>query len=129
MDSAAIWFVSLLLVSGNVTASNPGEVSSGLVRAQLQAAVSACDVSLGKLTQVNWKNETTTSYKADNDLMHLCLFMFELAASNCVEIKACTKYEEWSVKNSDINPNMPRETFWRKYEERRNRLKLFTVTK
>jgi hypothetical protein len=122
-------FAGSLLFTASLAASNATEPGSSLQRLQLQSTATACEISLGKLTQANWRGERTITYKANNEQMHLCLFASELAVTNCDEMKSCPTYQDWSARSTDFNPKMPKEVFWQKYEERINVLKSFASNK
>jgi hypothetical protein len=122
-------FAGSLLFTASVVASNAAWAGNALQRVQLQSIATTCEITLGREIQLNWRNEQTITYKADNEKMHLCMFIFDLVAINCAAMNTCPTYHDWSVRNTGFSPKMPREAFWRKYDDRRNSLKLFDTTK
>lgn len=80
-----------------------------------------CAVVLQKQYQVTAASATTGSYLADNNKLHACQYVQEMAVSpSCSVYKECSTYADWSKVHPEFFPAMPRTAFVVELEKRQS---------
>lgn len=68
--------------------------------------------------QKNGAHPRPGRYVADNRQLHQCQYIQEMVVGPCLKLGTCPSYEEWARANKDFAPELPRNLFEAKLDQR-----------
>lgn len=87
------------------------ELKRQLIMVQLDGICSA-------VMQKNGASPRPGRYVADNRQLHQCQYIQEMVVGPCLKLGTCPSYEEWARANKDFAPELPRNLFEAKLDQR-----------